>query len=127
MAAARASHRSWRALAAPAGRILRADDPGRSRRVVVLLTLLWIISILDLICTLWASRLEGFVELNPLAAPLVHSMAALATFKIGTFTLASAVLLTFRRRVLTEVGCWLACAAYVAVAGVWQAYFLVIP
>ncbi|OPX22025.1 MAG: hypothetical protein B1H04_05650 [Planctomycetales bacterium 4484_123] len=96
----------------------------RTRRVVLLVMVLWILNIFDLVLTLLARTHEHFEELNPLAAPLLDNPAALICFKLVVVALASLILLRFRRHPLTEIGCWGASAAYSALAGVWWLYYL---
>ncbi len=84
----------------------------RTRRIVLVLTLIWIVGAFDLVFTLIALRLGGF-----------HCPAILATFKFSTLALASMVLLLFSRRRFTEVGCWIVGFVHVLLAFVWLVYF----
>jgi hypothetical protein len=105
-------------------RARRASRPARRvRRVVLLLAMLWIVSGFDVAFTLLGATIGRFVELNPIAAPLLDSPGLLIAFKVFMVGFASAVILTFRRRLITEIACWLTAAAYTILAGVWWAYY----
>lgn len=91
---------------------------------MLLLVLVWVVGIYDLILTLVALRIGGFQELNPMARLFLHNPTTLITFKLLMMCPASVVFLIYRRRVLTEIGCWVLAAAYAALAFVWMAYYL---
>ncbi len=95
----------------------------RTRRVVLLLALVWIVTVCDLLLTLLARQIGGFHEANPLAREFVHDPGALAAYKFLLAGPATIVLLVFRRRLLTEVACWLLAAVYTALALLWLAYY----
>ncbi len=94
----------------------------RSRRVILMLILLWIANAFDLIFTLLAAKVGGFEEANPIAAPLLNDPALLATFKILAVLFASIIILKFRRRLLTEIGCWGLCLTYTLLSIWWRIY-----
>ncbi len=102
----------------------RADlSKGRSRRVILLLVLVWIVAIFDLVLTLHARQIAQFQEANPLAALLIHSKSMIIAFKLTSLTLATVVFLKYRRRLLTEISCWAIVAVHVVVAVIWRAYY----
>jgi hypothetical protein len=95
----------------------------RTRRIVLVLTLIWIVGAFDLVFTLIALRLGGFQEANPLAREFIHRPAILATFKFSTLALSTTLLLLFSRRRLAEIGCWIVGFVHVLLAFVWLVYF----
>ena len=95
----------------------------RARRVTLMLILLWIANAFDLVFTLLAVRTGGFIEANPVAAPLLNSDGLLITFKILAVLFASIIILKFRRRLLTEIGCWVLCPTYILLSARWWIYF----
>lgn len=96
----------------------------RARRVVLLVILLWMLNLFDLIFTLLAVRLGSFVELNPLARPLLHTPLGLSAFKLAMLTFTSFIFLVCRRRVLTEVGCWVLSVVYTCLGVFWLRYYV---
>lgn len=103
----------------------RDATASRARRVVLLIVLLSVVNAFDLAFTLLASSSAHFVELNPIAAGLVHTTAGLVAFKILTVLLAFCILFHFRRRALTELACWALCGVYAALAGRWWLYYFI--
>ena len=95
----------------------------RARRVFLLVAFIWIVSAFDLSLTLSARHEDQFIEVNPIARPMLASPETLALFKVGLVTLGSLVLLRFRRRRLTEIGCWAVALAYGGLAGAWWIYY----
>ncbi|HUS92620.1 MAG TPA: DUF5658 family protein [Phycisphaerae bacterium] len=95
----------------------------RTRRVLLMIVLIWIVGAFDLIFTLMAMDLGGFEEANPVARQFIHSPPLLATFKFGTLAVASGILLAFAHRRITEVACWALGFVYVGLAIVWLVYY----
>lgn len=96
----------------------------RPRRVLLVLAAVWVINVFDLTYTLAESFTGGFVEANPLAARLLHtSPTMLIAYKALLLTASSTILLSLRRRRITELGCWLLLGAYVYVAACWGIYY----
>lgn len=95
----------------------------RARRVILILVLLWIANAFDLTFTLLAIRAGGFEEGNPIAAPLLNDPGLLTAFKLLTVLFASIIILKFRRRRLTEIGCWGLCLTYILVSTMWWIYY----
>lgn len=88
-----------------------------------MLILLWIANAFDLVFTLLAVRVGGFEEVNPIAAPLLNDAVLLATFKILAVLFASIIILKFRKRLLTEIGCWGLCLTYTLLSTRWWIYY----
>jgi len=115
----------WRErLSAALGRASADPHSRRGRRVVLLFALASVLYVADLTFTLSASQHRCFFELNPIAAPLIGNAPALIAFKMLIWLFASLVILTYRRRLVTEVGCWGVCAVYAVLTGVWHQFFL---
>lgn len=95
----------------------------RARRVTLILILLWIANAFDLAFTLLAVRTGGFEEGNPIAAPLLDNPGLLTTFKLLTVLFASIIIFKFRRRLLTEIGCWGLFLTYVLLSTRWWFYY----
>jgi len=95
----------------------------RSRRVVLMLVLLWILSGFDLVFTLLAQQIGDFREANPVARELLASPALLVAFKVSTLMYASAILLVLRRHWLTELGCWCLSVVYTGLSFAWFVYY----
>jgi len=115
--------RRWRRARAYVRAARRSPTARRSRRVVLLIALLLLISGFDLAFTLLASQTGNFEELNPLAARLIHMPAALVAFKLLLVGAASVILYALRTRRLTEWACWGLAGAYAALAAVWWLYY----
>jgi len=92
--------------------------------VILLMCLVWVVGIYDLPMTVYAARIDGFTELNPLARQLLHSPPALTAFKFGLMFPATLVFLAYRRYIFTEIGCWLLAGIYVGLALLWKASFM---
>ncbi|MCK4624746.1 MAG: hypothetical protein KAV00_05500 [Phycisphaerae bacterium] len=95
----------------------------RSRRVTLILVLLWIVSGFDLVFTLLAVKTGEFVEGNPLAAPLMDDPALLVIFKVLVVAMASIIIFKFRKRLFTEIGCWGLCLTYTLLSAIWWIYY----
>jgi len=112
--------RSWfGGIGGAAGGARSENLVARGRRVAMLVGLIWLIGIHDLVLTLAATHLEGFRQLNPITRSLLGDPSALVAFKLLMMAPATLIFLLFRRRVLTEVGCWLLSAAYVSLGLLW--------
>ena len=96
----------------------------RTRRVLLVLVLIWIVAVFDLAFTLLALRIGGFYEANPLARQFIHSPGLLATFKFATLAAATGIFLAFSRYRVAELACWLIGAVYVGLALLWLAYYV---
>jgi len=99
----------------------------RSRRVLLMLVLIWIVAVFDYVFTRMAMHLGDFQEANPLARQFIHCPVQLSTFKFGTLAGATAILLAFSRHRITEIGCWFLGAIYAGLAVLWLLYFCYVP
>jgi hypothetical protein len=95
----------------------------RGRRVLLLVLVIWVFNVFDLNFTLLAHRIGGFEEANPLAAAFLPSEEALVIYKFAMILPPTLIFLFFRRRLLTEIGCWTLCAAHVALSFMWVVYY----
>ncbi len=96
----------------------------RPRRVLLTLAAVWVISVFDLGFTLGQAESFEFVELNPIAARILHQpTSVVATFKFGLVGAGTLILLALRRHAQVELACWFLLAAQVYVAVRWLAYF----
>jgi hypothetical protein len=96
----------------------------RSRRVLLALAIVWVISIFDLGFTLAEWGTKEFVELNPLAASLLNRPGnAVIVFKFAMLGIATCIVLLLRRYRVTELACWLMVAAKLYLAVRWLVYF----
>ncbi len=113
----------WKAfLTAVRGRVW-SGPRHRGRRVFLLVIMLWVLNAFDLKFTLLAQNIGGVTEMNPIARMFVSDSTALITYKFALIIPASIIFLAMRRRLLTEVGCWLLLGAHVALAFIWQQYY----
>jgi len=96
----------------------------RGRRVVLLVIGLSLVNAFDLAFTLLGSRHTDFVEMNPLAACLIHHTLGLVVFKVVITSIGLLIMLRFRSRWFTELSCWGLCGVYSALAGIWWSYWL---
>ncbi|HET6427903.1 MAG TPA: DUF5658 family protein [Phycisphaerae bacterium] len=96
----------------------------RGRRVVLLVFGLSLINLFDLIFTLLGMSHTEFVEMNPVAACLIHHTAGLVVFKVVMTSIGLLIMLRFRKRLFTELSCWGLCGVYSVLAGIWWTYWL---
>jgi len=106
-------------------RARRNAAASRSRRIVLLLALLWVCSSFDLLFTLMAQRLGNFQELNPVANAMLHSPAALIIYKLAMLFIGSYILFRVRRHWFAEVACWGISVVYTALSFIWLDYYMV--
>lgn len=95
----------------------------RPRRVLIVLALVWVINFFDLNFTLIESQRHFFKELNPVAAPLLHSSSSLVLYKAALILIASVILLSHARQRIAELGAWLALSIYGYVGCCWWLYY----
>jgi hypothetical protein len=114
----------WRAFLAAVGARLQDSSVRRPRRVLLLVIVLWVLNAFDLKFTLLAQHIGGFIEMNPLARMFVSDSGALIAYKFALIIPATVIFLALRRRLITEVGCWLLLAAHVALAFIWREYYM---
>lgn len=111
---------------APTGRRVRRFGAwlNRSRRILLALAIVWVISIFDLGYTLAEKGTGQFVELNPLAEKLLNGPDhTVVFFKFALLGLSTVIILALRRYRITELACWLMVVAKVYLAVRWFTYF----
>ncbi len=97
----------------------------RSRRVLVLIGAIIMLSMADLLVTLLHLQSIGMVEGNPIAAYLIRSTGsawALAVFKGRTVAVCATLLYCTRRDIRGEIASWLALVILVGVLVMWHFY-----
>src|SRR5205085_104652 len=113
----------WRRMTLPRLPI-RWIDGCRARRVGELLAVLWLLSLADLVFTIWAELFTPFHELNPLAAHLLHhgQITALIACKVALTGLGAAIFWRLRRHARAELALWAVVLLYVLLAIRWSDY-----
>jgi uncharacterized membrane protein (Fun14 family) len=96
----------------------------RSRRVLILLVGVMLLSIGDLIMTLTYLTSIGMAESNPLARLVMsyRSPWILVGWKVASMTAAGGILFIHRRRRAAEVGAWICLGVLVWLTFRWTAY-----
>lgn len=96
----------------------------RPRRVLLLLSAVWVLNAFDLGYTMLESTRQHFVELNPVASALLKGPDHwIVAYKAGLVLCGSSILLALRRFALAECSCWLLFFAYCYVGGLWSRYY----
>lgn len=96
----------------------------RSRRVLLTLWMVWVVSVFDFYFTLSEWGQVRFVESNPLAAYILTASPHLASwFKFGLLTLGTCILLWLRRHSVAELACWMLLAVEIYLGIRWFVYF----
>jgi len=96
----------------------------RSRRMVVLLSILWVLSAADLTFTLWAHWFTPFVEGNPLAAHLLAGKmyCSVVLLKLGTVTIGTWSFWRVRKYARAEIALALVVLGLFGLANMWSNY-----
>lgn len=96
----------------------------RSRRVILLISFIFVMGIADLVMTLTYMKHSGMFELNPIARMLAGTgePAYLAAFKLFTMTISTVALYIGRRHRAGEIGAWLCAAILLALMLHWNNY-----
>ena len=83
----------------------------RSFRVITLITLIAVMSLVDLYLTILYITHTGMNEINPIARAMMeyHSPAVLGLWKIATVVLSVGILAIIRKKRTAEVGAWIGC------------------
>lgn len=119
-----AASRAKRTLRNRAWHWVRFPWLNRSRRVLFALASVWIIATFDLAFTTTEFGSHTFVELNPIAAKLLHgSETVVYAYKFGLLGVGTLILLLVRRHFVAELASWFLFAAMFYVAVRWFAYF----
>lgn len=92
------------------------------RQVVRLIVLISMLSVYDLVCTLFADGLGGLWELNPLAGSLLSSRISIVTFKLVTTAGAATVLYITRHHRFAQLAAWWAGVLYTILILRWATF-----
>jgi len=101
-----------------------AQPVARSRRVVVLLLAVALLSLADLVLTLTCLTTAGLSESNPIARMVIGASPPwfLAVWKIASIIAACGILYLHRERRQAEIGAWICLAVLVWLSFRWSAY-----
>jgi hypothetical protein len=104
--------------------LLQFHDHSRTRRVVELLAVLWVLSLADLFFTLWAHSFTAFYELNPIARVLLEGdmIAALVAFKLALTITGTVIFWRLRAHRQAEAAVWALVMVYVMLTFRWSSY-----
>ncbi|HSI34048.1 MAG: DUF5658 family protein [Phycisphaerae bacterium] len=96
----------------------------RDRRVFKLIATLWVLSLADLVFTLWAHFFTPFQELNPLARYflLQNLIPSLVLFKLVVTTIGASIFWRLRQHPRAEAALWAIVGVYIALAFRWSSY-----
>ena len=97
----------------------------RSRRVIVLLCGILVLSVADLYVTLEHLRTVGMLEANPIAAYLIRTTGSawvLAAYKMATVGVCLTLLFRLRRHGEGEFAAWCAVVILTALSLMWHTY-----
>ncbi len=104
--------------------------PDRSRRVLLLIVAIIVLSLGDLLLTLTCLRSTGLLEANPIAAFLIRttgSALALIAFKALSVGTCTGLLYHLRRHVEGEAAAWCAVIMLIVLSFHWSAYVRWLP
>lgn len=105
---------------------IRLFDENRGRRVAELLIVLCVLSLADLIFTIWAQVItpKYFLEMNPLAQSLLshHTLFALVVMKVMLTGLGASIFWHLRKYWRAELGLWIVVGVYVMLTFRWNTY-----
>lgn len=99
-------------------------DARRGRRVGELLTFVWLLSLADLLFTLWADAFTPFHELNPLARVLLRHdlIVPLVGMKVVLTGLGTGIFWRLRDLPQAELASWGVLLVYVGLLMRWSTY-----
>ncbi len=96
----------------------------RPRRVLFVLTAVWVLNAFDLQFTMLEAGARSFHEVNPFAARLLDAHpSAIVAYKVILVAAGSFIMLRLRNHRTTELACWFVFATYALVGIVWQVYY----
>lgn len=99
----------------------------RPRRVLLLLSVLWVLNVFDLGFTVLAHGQGALNELNPLARMLLpYGAVGLTLYKVAAVGTGSLLLWRWRSHPLTESALWFLIVVYVIVALRWHDLFILL-
>ncbi len=93
------------------------------RHVIRLVQVMVVLSVFDLVCTLFHHDLGNFWELNPLVVPLFTHAPTVVVFKLSLTIGAAIVFLVARSCRLAQVGCWWVVVAYTILILRWNSCY----
>lgn len=105
-------------------RSARLGEMARSRRIVLLILALVLMSAADLLCTISYLTSVGMVEVNPIARRMIEmgGVRQLVLFKIFTMTLSCGCIYLIRRRRGAELGAWVCVGLLLSLMVHWTQY-----
>jgi hypothetical protein len=93
------------------------------RHVIRLVQVMVVLSVFDLVCTLFHRDLGNLYELNPLAVPLMTHAPTVVAFKLSLTIGAAIGFFVARSCRLAQVGCWWVVVAYTILILRWNSYY----
>lgn len=101
------------------------SQAARSRRVVILLISIVLLSLADLVITIINLRTVGMIEANPIAHYILlttQSATALASYKLITVLVCITLLYRLRHSIQCELAAWFCVVMLAALACYWGIY-----
>lgn len=104
--------------------MILATFADRHKRIATVLAMVTVMSMSDLILTVWAHKACQFYELNPFARHLLNtnSIAPLIVAKLALTSVGVAIFWNLRRYLRAEVGLWLCLITYIALTIRWAIF-----
>jgi hypothetical protein len=104
--------------------ILLVGGRHRQRRVAELIGIVWVLSIADLLFTLWAHFFTAFHELNPLASYMLKQnlLPSLVLFKLVVTAIGTQIFWRLRQHGRAELALWAMAGTYVLLTLRWSTY-----
>ena len=93
------------------------------RQVIRLVPVMFVLSVFDLVCTLFARDVGNLWELNPLVMPLLMHVPTVVVFKLSLTVGTAIIFLVARSCRLAQVGCWWVVVAYTILILRWNSYY----
>lgn len=99
-------------------------DGARTRRIIELLLVLWLLALADLFFTIWAHIFTPFCELNPLADQLLqhNRIGLLVAGKVALTGFGTAIFWRLRKHRRVELALWILVGVYVLLTFRWSGY-----
>jgi len=103
---------------------IRLIDGCRTRRIAELLIVVCVLSMADLVFTVWAQLFTAFYEMNPLARGILHHNAffPLVVMKVALTGIGAGIFWRLRKYWRAELALWLVVMVYVLLAIRWNFY-----
>lgn len=102
----------------------RLSEVSRSRRIVLLILALVLMSVADLMCTVSYLTSVGMVEMNPIARHMIEvgGVRQLVLFKVFTIALSCGCIYLIRSKRRAEVGAWVCVGLLLSLMLHWLEY-----